>query len=96
MPVVKVGVTGAAGKIGYSILPMIFSGQMLGSDIKIDLALLDIPQCEDVLVGVAMEISDSFFPLLNSLNTVATLVKFSETSKLSFSFVVSPASRNET
>ncbi|OMJ76612.1 hypothetical protein SteCoe_23989 [Stentor coeruleus] len=67
MSAVKVGVTGAAGQIGYSILPMICSGQMLGADTKIDLALLDIPQCEDALRGVAMEINDSAFPLLNSL-----------------------------
>jgi malate dehydrogenase len=60
-------VTGAAGQIGYSILPMICSGQMLGYDQRIDLALLDIPQCEDALRGVVMEISDSAFPLLNSL-----------------------------
>jgi malate dehydrogenase len=67
MSTVKVGVTGAAGQIGYSIIPMICAGQMLGPDQRIDLALLDIPQCEDALRGVAMEINDSAFPLLNSL-----------------------------
>lgn len=67
MATVKVGVTGAAGQIAYSILPMIASGQLLGPDTKIDLALLDIPQCEDGLRGVAMEIQDSAYPLLNSI-----------------------------
>ena len=67
MSITKVGVTGAAGQIGYSILPMIASGQLLGPDAKIDLALLDIPQCEDGLRGVAMEIQDAAYPLLNSI-----------------------------
>ena len=40
MSTVKVGVTGAAGQIGYSILPMIASGQLLGPNQLIDLALL--------------------------------------------------------
>ena len=67
MSATKVGVTGAAGQIGYSILPMIASGQLLGPTTMIDLALLDIPQCEDALRGVAMEIQDSAYPLLNSI-----------------------------
>lgn len=67
MSTVKVAVTGAAGQIGYSILPMIASGQLLGPDQVIELSLLDIPQCEDGLRGVAMEINDSAFPLLSAL-----------------------------
>ena len=67
MSIIKVGITGAAGQIGYSILPLIASGQMLGPNTKIDLALLDIHQCEDSLRGVAMEIQDSAYPLINSL-----------------------------
>jgi len=53
---VKVCVTGAAGQIGYSILPMIASGHMLGHNTHIELALLDIPQCEEALRGVVMEL----------------------------------------
>ena len=67
MATYKVGVTGAAGQIGYSILPMIASGQLLGPTTMIDLALLDIPQCLDGLRGVAMEIQDCAYPLLNSI-----------------------------
>lgn len=67
MASVKVAVTGAAGQIGYSIIPMIASGSMLGHNQTIDLSLLDIPQCEDALRGVAMEINDSAFPLVTSL-----------------------------
>ena len=65
--VVKVCVTGAAGQIGYSILPMIASGQMLGPNTRIALALLDIPQAEDALRGVAMELQDCAYPLLDSI-----------------------------
>jgi malate dehydrogenase len=65
--VVKVCVTGAAGQIGYSILPMIASGQMLGPHTRIALALLDIPQAEDSLRGVAMELQDCAYPLLDSI-----------------------------
>lgn len=61
---VKVCVTGAAGQIGYSILPMIASGRMLGPETRIELNLLDIPQCEEALRGVAMELQDCAFPLL--------------------------------
>ena len=63
----KVCVTGAAGQIGYSVLPMIASGQFLGPDTRIDLHLLDIPACQKQLSGVAMELEDCSFPLLNSV-----------------------------
>ena len=36
----KVVVTGAAGQIAYSLLPMLCSGQVFGVDIKINLRLL--------------------------------------------------------
>lgn len=61
---VKVCVTGAAGQIGYSILPLIASGQMLGSDTKIVLSLLDIAPAEEALRGVVMELQDCAFPLV--------------------------------
>jgi malate dehydrogenase len=65
--VVKVCVTGAAGQIGYSILPMIASGYMLGPNTHIILNLLDIPQCEDSLRGVVMELQDCAYHLLDSV-----------------------------
>ena len=42
-----VTVTGAAGQIGYALLFRIASGQMLGPDEKIDLRLLEIPDCRE-------------------------------------------------
>jgi len=65
--VVKVCVTGAAGQIGYSIIPMICSGNLLGPNTQIDLGLLDIPQCEEALRGVVMEIQDCSYPLITSI-----------------------------
>ena len=37
-------ITGAAGQIGYSLLPMIASGQVFGPDVVVELRLLEIPQ----------------------------------------------------
>jgi len=65
--VITVAVTGAAGQIGYSILPLIASGEMLGHDQKIALRLLDIPQCVDKLRGVAMELEDCAYPLVTEI-----------------------------
>ena len=49
----KVTVTGAAGQIGYAILPRIASGQLLGPDRSVELRLLEIP---DAMKAVAYRI----------------------------------------
>ena len=61
---VTVTVTGAAGQIGYALLPRIASGSMLGEDTLVELRLLEIPQAMQALEGVVMEIEDSAFPLV--------------------------------
>jgi malate dehydrogenase len=65
---VKVAVTGGAGQIAYSLLFRIASGQMLGSQQPIHLNLLEIPDAMDALQGVAMELDDCAFPLLEQLD----------------------------
>jgi len=65
---VRVTVTGAAGQIGYSIVFRIASGELLGNDQPIDLRLLEIPQAMGALEGVAMELIDCAFPLLEGLD----------------------------
>jgi malate dehydrogenase len=65
---VRVTVTGAAGQIGYSIVFRIASGQLLGRDQPVDLRLLEIPQAMGALEGVAMELIDCAFPLLEGLD----------------------------
>lgn len=67
---VKVAVTGAAGQIGYSILPRLASGEVFGPDTRVALHLLEIPQALQALEGVVMELDDCAFPLLD--NIVAT------------------------
>jgi malate dehydrogenase len=65
---VRVTVTGAAGQIGYSLVFRIASGQLLGPDQPVDLRLLEIPQAMGALEGVAMELVDCAFPLLENLD----------------------------
>ena len=57
-------VTGAAGNIGYSIIPLICNGTFLGSAQPVILHLLDIPPCADKLNGVKLEVEDCAFPLV--------------------------------
>jgi malate dehydrogenase len=64
---VKVTVTGAAGQIGYAILPRIASGQLLGPDTPVELRLLEIPDAMKAVEGVVMELEDSAFPLLENV-----------------------------
>jgi len=64
---VSIAVTGAAGAIGYAILPRIASGQLLGPDTRISLRLLELPQAMSALEGVVMELDDCAFPLLDSI-----------------------------
>ncbi len=69
MGVLKVAVTGAAGQIGYSLLPRIAAGEMFGKDQQLDLRLLEIPveQVQKALQGVVMELDDCAFPLLTNI-----------------------------
>lgn len=65
---VTVTVTGAAGNIGYALLFRIASGALLGNDVPVRLNLLEIPQGLKAAEGTAMELNDSAFPLLESVN----------------------------
>jgi len=66
---IRVAVTGAAGNIGYALLFRIASGQMFGADQPLILQLLEIPVegPQKALKGVAMELEDCAFPLLNDM-----------------------------
>ena len=64
----KITVTGAAGQIGYALLFRIASGAMLGADTPVSLRLLEIPQAVKAAEGVAMELDDCAFPLLDSVD----------------------------
>ncbi|CAI7784858.1 unnamed protein product [Closterium sp. NIES-53] len=64
---VRVLVTGAAGQIGYALVPMIARGILLGPDQPVILHLLDIPIAETALNGVRMELIDAAFPLIHGV-----------------------------
>src|SRR5207247_8526882 len=64
---VHVAVTGAAGQIGYAIVFRIASGQLLGPDQPIVLRMLEIEPAMKALEGVAMELEDCAFPLLDDM-----------------------------
>jgi len=64
---VRITVTGAAGQIGYATLFRIANGDMLGHEQPIILQLLDLPQAQQALRGVMMELEDCAFPLLQQV-----------------------------
>jgi len=64
---IRVAVTGAAGNIGYNLIFRIASGQLLGPDQPVILQMLEIPPAMGALEGVAMELDDCAFPLLDSM-----------------------------
>lgn len=66
---IKVAITGAAGQIGYALLPRIASGAMFGHEQPIILQLLEVPfeKAMKALEGVAMELDDCAFPLLKGM-----------------------------
>jgi malate dehydrogenase len=70
---VRVAVTGAAGQIGYSILPRIASGAVFGPDQPVILHLIEIEPALPALGGVVMELDDCAFPLLKGIVPTANL-----------------------
>jgi len=61
MKEINVAVTGGAGQIAYSLLPRLVSGETFGSDTKVNLTLIEIPQVVDKLQGTIMELIDCGF-----------------------------------
>eukprot|EP00262_Sarcandra_glabra_P004033 TRINITY_DN14_c0_g1_i1.p1 TRINITY_DN14_c0_g1~~TRINITY_DN14_c0_g1_i1.p1 ORF type:complete len:332 (-),score=65.27 TRINITY_DN14_c0_g1_i1:283-1278(-) len=72
---VRVLVTGAAGQIGYALVPMIARGVMLGPDQPVILHMLDIPPAAEALNGVKMELVDGAFPLLKGVVATTDVVE---------------------
>ncbi|KAE8734972.1 malate dehydrogenase [Hibiscus syriacus] len=72
---VRVLVTGAAGQIGYALVPMIARGIMLGADQPVILHMLDIPPAAEALNGVKMELVDAAFPLLKGVVATTDVVE---------------------
>ena len=65
---VNITITGAAGNIGYALLFRIASGALLGPDQRVNLRLLEIPPAVKAAEGTAMELFDSAFSTLGSVD----------------------------
>ena len=75
----RIAVTGAAGNIGYALLFRIAAGELYGADQPVALHLIEIPPALPNLAGVAMELADCAFPLLDSIVQTADIEEgFSE------------------
>ncbi|KAH6822756.1 Lactate/malate dehydrogenase family protein [Perilla frutescens var. hirtella] len=72
---VRVLVTGAAGQIGYALVPMVARGAMLGLNQPVILHMLDIPPAAEALNGVKMELVDAAFPLLKGIVATTNVVE---------------------
>lgn len=60
---VKIAISGAAGNIGYALIPLLASGYVFG-DRPVELRLLEIPPALKALTGIRMELIDCAFPCL--------------------------------
>lgn len=72
---IKIAVTGAAGQIGYALLPRIAAGAIFGPDQPVELRLIEIPPGMRALEGVVMELHDCAFPLLRSVTMTDNLAE---------------------
>lgn len=64
---IRVAITGAAGNIGYAIAFRIANGDLFGPNQPVILQMLEITPALSKLEGVAMELDDCAFPLLQSM-----------------------------
>ncbi len=65
---IRIAITGAAGQIGYASVFRIAAGEMFGPDQPVSLRLLELDSALGALEGVAMELEDCAFPLLEGLD----------------------------
>lgn len=64
---IRIAVTGAAGRISYSLLFRIAAGTMFGPEQQVALSLLEVPEAVPLLDATMMELDDCAFPLLASV-----------------------------
>ena len=91
----KIAVTGAAGQIAYSLLWRIANGEVYGADTPIELNLLEIPAALGGAEGVAMELSDSAFPLLQNIHITADANEAFEGANAAFLVGAKPRGKGE-
>ncbi|KAI9910570.1 hypothetical protein PsorP6_010345 [Peronosclerospora sorghi] len=73
MTALKIVVSGAAGQIAYSLLPLLCIGHVFGSKQRLELRLLDIPAAQAALQGVQMELQDCGFDLVDAVVATSDL-----------------------
>ncbi|KAG6970520.1 hypothetical protein JG687_00002574 [Phytophthora cactorum] len=73
MTALKIVVSGAAGQIAYSLLPLICIGHIFGPNQRVELRLLDIEPAQEALEGVKMELQDCAFNLVDAIVPTADL-----------------------
>ena len=78
MKEINVLVTGAAGQIGYALLPRLASGETFGSDVIVNLRLVEIPQVVEKLNGTIMELEDCGFNTLGKFEAFSDIYKAAE------------------
>jgi malate dehydrogenase len=61
---IRIAISGAAGRIGYSLIFRIANGGLFGHEQSVELSLLDLPETHPRLEARAMELKDCAFPLL--------------------------------
>ncbi len=66
-PAKRIAVTGAAGQIGYCLLPRLANGDIFGPEVPVHLRLLEVSAVLPALEGVRMELDDCAFPLLQGV-----------------------------
>ena len=78
MKEINVLVTGAAGQIGYALLPRLASGETFGSDVIVNFRLVEIPQVVEKLNGTIMELEDCGFNTLGKVEAFSDIYKAAE------------------
>ncbi|CAI5726200.1 unnamed protein product [Hyaloperonospora brassicae] len=73
MTALKIVVSGAAGQIAYSLLPLICGGHVFGPTQRLDLRLLDIAPAQEALDGVKMELQDCALHLVDAITPTSDL-----------------------
>ena len=70
---ITVTITGAGGRIGYSLIPLICDGSTFGPNAKIRLKLLEVSSQMLRLEGIKMEIQDCNYPNLSEIQITSEI-----------------------
>ena len=75
---ITVTVTGAAGQIGYSLVPRLLSGEIFGYDTKVNLQLVEIEAVLPRLHGTIMELQDCGFDTMGEVTAHSNISEGAE------------------